>query len=206
MIRSRFSGSRTHWPTLEASAEPICTIGPSRPTEPPDPMHERRGQGLDHGDLPADPAAVVGDRDHHLGHAVPAGLPRPLVDQRAVQQPADRRDDHEEPQAQPRQVAAAHVPVLAELAVPGRQPGEEVDQVPERHRAQPGAGAHQQRQQEHPAPPGPQPRSRPRGHWPPWTNDCIIQYLYHASSSEPTQASRHRTPTVAGPTSTGRGR
>ena len=34
-IRSRFSGIRTHWPALEASAEPICTIGPSRPTEPP---------------------------------------------------------------------------------------------------------------------------------------------------------------------------
>jgi hypothetical protein len=38
MIRSRFSGSRTHCPTLEPNAEPICTIGPSRPTEPPDPM------------------------------------------------------------------------------------------------------------------------------------------------------------------------
>ena len=37
-IRSRFSGIRTHWPRLEASAEPICTIGPSRPTDPPAPM------------------------------------------------------------------------------------------------------------------------------------------------------------------------
>ena len=37
-IRRRFSGMRTHWPTLEASAEPICTIGPSRPTDPPTPM------------------------------------------------------------------------------------------------------------------------------------------------------------------------
>jgi hypothetical protein len=25
-------------PRAEASAEPICTIGPSRPAEPPDPM------------------------------------------------------------------------------------------------------------------------------------------------------------------------
>ena len=46
MIRSRFSGSRTHWPTLEASAEPICTIGPSRPTEPPDPMHSADARDL----------------------------------------------------------------------------------------------------------------------------------------------------------------
>ncbi len=34
-IRIRFSGIFTHWPKLEASAEPICTIGPSRPTDPP---------------------------------------------------------------------------------------------------------------------------------------------------------------------------
>ena len=46
MIRIRFSGSRTHWPTLEASAEPICTIGPSRPTEPPDPMHSAEASDL----------------------------------------------------------------------------------------------------------------------------------------------------------------
>ena len=37
-IRSRFSGMRIHWPRPEARAEPICTIGPSRPTDPPTPM------------------------------------------------------------------------------------------------------------------------------------------------------------------------
>ena len=37
-IRSRLSGILTHWPMLEASDEPICTIGPSRPTDPPTPM------------------------------------------------------------------------------------------------------------------------------------------------------------------------
>jgi hypothetical protein len=35
-IRSRFSVIFTHWPRLEASAEPICTIGPpGPPTRPP---------------------------------------------------------------------------------------------------------------------------------------------------------------------------
>ena len=34
-IRSRSSGILIHWPALEASAEPIWTIGPSRPTDPP---------------------------------------------------------------------------------------------------------------------------------------------------------------------------
>ena len=38
-IRSRASGILSRWPRPEASAEPICTIGPSRPTDPPVPMH-----------------------------------------------------------------------------------------------------------------------------------------------------------------------
>lgn len=38
-MRRRLSDIRTICPTLEANAEPICTIGPSRPTEPPTPMH-----------------------------------------------------------------------------------------------------------------------------------------------------------------------
>ena len=45
-IRSRFSGIRTHWPRLEAIAEPICTIGPSRPTDPPVPMHSAEARAL----------------------------------------------------------------------------------------------------------------------------------------------------------------
>lgn len=53
------------------------------------------------------------------------------------------QDQHEEAQAQPRQVGAAGVALLAELGMPGGQPGEQIDQVPEHHRAQPGPGAHQ---------------------------------------------------------------
>ena len=30
----------------EPSAEPICTIGPSRPTEPPEPMHSAEASAL----------------------------------------------------------------------------------------------------------------------------------------------------------------
>ena len=37
-IRSRDSGTRVSCPSVEPSAEPIWTIGPSRPTEPPEPM------------------------------------------------------------------------------------------------------------------------------------------------------------------------
>jgi hypothetical protein len=45
-IRSRLSGIRTHWPALEARADPICTIGPSRPTGPPVPMHSADATAL----------------------------------------------------------------------------------------------------------------------------------------------------------------
>ena len=38
IILSRSSDIRTRCPTVDASADPICTIGPSRPTEPPAPM------------------------------------------------------------------------------------------------------------------------------------------------------------------------
>ncbi len=33
-------------PTVEPSAEPICTMGPSRPTEPPPPMHRAEASAL----------------------------------------------------------------------------------------------------------------------------------------------------------------
>ena len=45
-IRIRSSGIRTRWPRPEASADPICTIGPSRPTDPPVPMHNADATAL----------------------------------------------------------------------------------------------------------------------------------------------------------------
>ena len=44
--RSRRSGTRASCPIIEPSAEPICTIGPSRPTEPPDPMQSADASAL----------------------------------------------------------------------------------------------------------------------------------------------------------------
>ena len=87
--RSRAGGTRTSWPTVEPSAEPICTIGPSRPTDPPEPMQSAEASGLDDRDLRADAAAALGDGEHDLGHAVAARLGREARDQRAVQEAAD---------------------------------------------------------------------------------------------------------------------
>ena len=108
--RSRRSSSPSSWPSDEPSAEPICTIGPSRPTDPPPPMHSAEAKRLDDGDLRADPAAVAGDRDHHLGDAVPAGLPGESVDQRPVEQPRDDGSQHDEPPPQTRHVRVGGMP------------------------------------------------------------------------------------------------
>jgi hypothetical protein len=67
---------------------------------------------------------------------VAAGLTRVPVDQRSVDQRADHRDNDEERRAQPGQVRAGHPALLAELVVPGGQPGKEADQVTEADRAQ----------------------------------------------------------------------
>jgi hypothetical protein len=44
--RSRRSGTRASCPSTEPRAEPICTIGPSPPTEPPEPMHSAEASAL----------------------------------------------------------------------------------------------------------------------------------------------------------------
>ncbi len=50
----------------------------------------------------ADPALVLVDREHHLGHPVAAGLAGEAVDQRAVEQPADDRHDEDDEGAERR--------------------------------------------------------------------------------------------------------
>ncbi len=44
--RSRESGRRSHCPSVDPSADPIWTIGPSRPTEPPEPMSRAEASDL----------------------------------------------------------------------------------------------------------------------------------------------------------------
>ena len=44
--RIRGSATRTTRPRVDPSAEPICTMGPSRPTDPPPPMHSAEARAL----------------------------------------------------------------------------------------------------------------------------------------------------------------
>ena len=39
-------GTRIQWPRLDPIADPICTMGPSRPTDPPVPMHSADASAL----------------------------------------------------------------------------------------------------------------------------------------------------------------
>ena len=138
--------SRLSCPSAEPIAEPIWTIGPSRPTEPPEPMQSAEASDLTIGTAAADPALVAVDGEHHLGDAVAARLGGEAVDQRAVEQPADDRDDEDHEGPEERHVRVGEVPERAGVAVAAEELGEAEDQVAEADRAEAGADADQQRQ------------------------------------------------------------
>ena len=115
-------GPRTSCPSGRARAEPICTIGPSRPTEPPPPMVSAEASALTTPPA-ADPPAVLRHGQHHLRHPVAAGLAGEAVHQRSVEQAGDHGHDEYEEDAQKRQMQAGCVPLLAELCVAGGRPG-----------------------------------------------------------------------------------
>src|SRR5579883_2113085 len=162
ITRSFVSDIRTNWPMLDARADPIWTIGPSRPTEPPVPMH--RAEPLDHGDRRTDPAPVLCHGQHDLGHAVPAGLAREPLDERPVEEPAEHGHEQDEPDAEPRQVQAGDPALLTELLVTRGQPREAVDQPPEPDGAEPPCHADGERHGHHPEARRPQPRRCRLGH------------------------------------------
>ena len=64
------------WPTVEPSDAPIWMIGPFAADRGAGADGEGRGERFHRGDDRADPAFLVIDRVHHLGHAVAARLGR----------------------------------------------------------------------------------------------------------------------------------
>ena len=87
---------------------------------------QRRRQRLDDRHRRADPPAVLGDREHHLGDAVPARLAREALDQRPVE---ERRaiTGTTSTNQMPRngRCRLGGVSLLAERRWPGEQPREE---------------------------------------------------------------------------------
>ena len=91
-VRIAVVSSFSHWPRVEPKAEPIWTIGPSRPDRAAGPDGDRRGDGLDGDDARPDDAAAHGHRLHDLGDAVALGFAREEVDEGADDQAADGGD------------------------------------------------------------------------------------------------------------------
>ena len=97
IVRSCRAGTPSIWPMAEPIAEPICTIGPSRPDRAARTDRDRRGQGLHRHDARAHDAAAHRHRFHHFGHAVALGFAREEVDERAHDQAAGGRDEEQQP-------------------------------------------------------------------------------------------------------------
>ena len=82
-VRTRSSEKRSNCPTVEPSAEPTWTIGPSRPAEPPAPMVSDEASTLTAATRGRMRPTAHGDGLHHLGHAVAFGFAGPAVDHEA---------------------------------------------------------------------------------------------------------------------------
>ena len=90
MVRIWLAETLSICPMVEPSAEPIWTIGPSRPTEPPLPIEMAEASALTADHPRADHAPPQRHGGDHLGDAVPLGLAGEEVDERAHDQPARR--------------------------------------------------------------------------------------------------------------------
>ncbi len=106
---------------------------------------QRRGQRLDDRDLPADVAAAVEDRVHHLGHAVPLGLGREALHQIDDDDAADDRRQQQEIAETARSLEEVGVVVEAEDAVV-EAVVDEPDQRTQRHGAESGKHADEERE------------------------------------------------------------
>ena len=135
----RLGTRRSSWPVTEPSAEPICTIGPSRPTEPPEPMQIAEASDFTTGTCgrirpPCRLTAYITS-----GTPCPRASGAKRLDQRPVDQAADDRREHDEPDPEARQERIDRVARRAVVAMAGEQVGEAEDHVAKRDRAHPRA-------------------------------------------------------------------
>ena len=93
---------------------------------------------------------MLGDGQHHLGHAVAASLGREAADQRAVDQSADHRRQDHEPHPQPGDVRIGRVAGGAVVTVPAEDLREAENQVAERDRTGTGTDADRDRERDEP--------------------------------------------------------
>ena len=111
--RTRSVFRRSSCASADPAAEPIWTMGPSRPTEPPPPMHNADASALTTVTCGRDAAAAVRDGVHHLGHAVATGFRGETMHERPVHRAGDDGREQQKPEAQRRPVSTG---------APGRAP------------------------------------------------------------------------------------
>ena len=87
--RIRAGGTRSRCPSVEPSAEPIWTIGPSRPTDPPVPIQIAEAIDFTIATLGEMRPPRAADGVHHLRYAVATRFLCEAIDQRAVEETTD---------------------------------------------------------------------------------------------------------------------
>ena len=123
---------------------------------------DRRCHRLDDRHRRPDPPPVLGDGQHHLGHAMPPRLASEAIDQRTVDQTPQHRNHQHEPDPQPRQMRARSVTLLTELVMTRHQPRRAEHHLAKQRRAKTGPGPDHQRHHHQPQPITAQPcRRRP---------------------------------------------
>ena len=121
----------------DPSADPIWMIGPSRPTDAPDPIDSAEASDLMTATMPRMLPRLIVDRVHHLGDAMTFGLRREAFHQIDDDEAAeDRRQDH--PVSEPAW-PLENVGVVGDLEhAVEHGVMDEADERPQRHRADAG--------------------------------------------------------------------
>jgi len=145
--RIRGSLMRTTRPRVDPSAEPICTMGPSRPTDPPPPIHRAEARALT--------AATCGGIRPPLRATayITSGTPCPRASRAKkctsgpIQQPRDNRGADHEPAPKAWQARVGGVAGQRVVRMAGQQQSERLDQPAEDDRPGTGPQADEQSEQ-----------------------------------------------------------
>ena len=131
--RTRIRGSATLMirPSVEPSAEPIWTIGPSRPTEPPPPIHSAEARAFTAATCGAMRPPAPRDGKHHLGYPVAPSFASEGLHERPVEQSRDHRREDDEPAAESGDVRVGDMAEAGVVAMPRQGERKDLDEPAE---------------------------------------------------------------------------
>ena len=138
-VFSRSSGIFSRRPRRRAERGADLDDGALAPDGPAGADRDRGGESFDDGDLRADPAAVLRDREHHFGNPVAAGFWGELLHEGAVKETADGGSDDHECSAEPRHPGVRRVADGCRIVgCAAEDPGGSLDEPPEADCSKPG--------------------------------------------------------------------